>query len=282
MKKALSHGKELPVRIRELTRIDDCRRLPDIQLQVWGHSERDLTPAHQYRISSTMGGILLGAYVGKELAGFVYSFPAIWNGELVQHSHHLGVLPKFQGYGLGKALKWAQRDWALRRGYSRITWTFDPLQAKNAHLNFHALGGMCRTYLPDFYGMGSALNLGPKIPTDRLLMEWRIREKRLEGLRRGDVESINLAAIAKALEKRAEGPDSRPASPELELYKKRFLAEMPPNIRDWREKKRHDLIAVWQKDLRRVLTHYFSRGYAVVDFIYGDRSFYVLERPRVR
>ena len=282
MRKALSRDKGLHVRIRELTRIQDCRRLPDVQLRVWGHSERDLTPTHQYRISAGMGGILLGAFIKGELAGFVYSFPAIFNGELVQHSHHLGVLPQFQGYGIGKALKWAQRDWALKRGYNRITWTFDPLQARNAHLNFHALGGVCRTYLPDFYGRGSALNLGPKIPTDRLLMEWLIREKRLEKLRRGDVESIELTALAKALFKKTDRPDSRPASPKLELHDKRILAEMPPDIRGWREKKRHDLIAAWQTGLRRVLTRYFSLGYAVVDFVLGDRCFYVLERRHFR
>jgi len=282
MRKALSHDKGLHVRIRELTRIQDCRRLPDVQLLVWGHSERDLTPTHQYRISSRMGGILLGAFIEKELAGFVFSFPAIFSGELVQHSHHLGVLPKFQGYGIGKALKWAQRDWALKRGYNRITWTFDPLQARNAHLNFHALGGLCRTYLPDFYGMGSALNLGPKIPTDRLLMEWLIREKRLGKIRRGHVPSTEQTASAKALVKKTDRPDSRPASPKLGLQDKRILAELPPDIKGWRKEKRHDLIAAWQTGLRCVLTHYFGLGYAVVDFAFGDRCFYVLERRRLR
>jgi predicted GNAT superfamily acetyltransferase len=280
MRKALSPKERLHARIRELNRIQDCLRLPDVQLQVWGHSERDLTPAHQYLISTRMGGILLGAFIKGDLAGFAYSFPAIWNGELIQHSHHLGVLPKFQGYGMGKALKWAQRDWALTRGFSRITWTFDPLQARNAHLNFHALGGICRNYLPNFYGMGSALNLGPKIPTDRLLMEWLIREGGLERIRRGDVQSIDPAALAMALEKKTGRPDSWPASPKLNLRERQILAEMPPNIKDWREKKRLDLIAAWQTGLRRVLTRYFSLGYAVVDFIHGDRCFYVLERRR--
>jgi predicted GNAT superfamily acetyltransferase len=280
MRKALSPKERLHARIRELNRIQDCLRLPDVQLQVWGHSERDLTPAHQYLISTRMGGILLGAFIKGDLAGFAYSFPAIWNGELIQHSHHLGVLPKFQGYGMGKALKWAQRDWALTRGFSRITWTFDPLQARNAHLNFHALGGLCRTYLPDFYGKGSALNLGPRIPTDRLLMEWLIREKRLERVRRGELQTIEPTAMAKALEKKTDSPDSRPANPKLQLRDRRFLAEIPPDIKAWREKKRYDLIVAWQTGLRRVLTRYFSLGYAVVDFIHGDRCFYVLERRR--
>ena len=282
MRKETSQGNKVQVRIREITRIEDCRLLPDIQVQVWGHSERDLTPAHQYRISATMGGILLGAFVKGELAGFVYSFPAIFNGELVQHSHHLGVLPKFQGTGIGKALKWAQRDWALKRGYKLITWTFDPLQARNAHLNFHALGGICRTYLPDFYGMGSALNLGPKIPTDRLLMEWLIREKRVAERRKGIFDAYKQAGLPRALERKTVSPVSKPTSPRSNLQDRRILAEVPPDINGWRKKKRQDLIAAWQRGLRRVLTHYFSRGYAIVDFLFDDRSFYVLERRRFK
>jgi predicted GNAT superfamily acetyltransferase len=273
-----SSEKRPPVRIRELVEIEDCRQLPDLLVQVWGLSERDLTSAFHYRISALMGGILLGAFSQGELAGFVYSFPAIFEGELVQHSHHLAVLPKFQGYGIGKALKWAQRDWAIKRGYHRITWTFDPLQAKNANLNFHALGGICRNHLPNFYGMGSALNLGPRIPTDRLLIEWPIREKRLERIRRGERKSDRPTALPKALERKTDGPDSRPVGPRLKLQDERLLAEVPPSIRAWREKKRFDLIAAWQAGLRQVLTHYFDRGYAVGDFLFGDRCYYVLER----
>jgi predicted GNAT superfamily acetyltransferase len=212
----------------------------------------------------------------------VYSFPAIFEGKLVQHSHHLAVLPKFQGYGIGKALKWAQRDGAVKRGYDCITWTFDPLQAKNANLNFHALGGICRTYLPDFYGMGSALNLGPRIATDRLLMEWLIREKGVARIRRGRSENYEPGSLPKALEKRSPSPDSRPVSPRLTLHDKCILAEVPLAIKDWRKEKKFDLIAAWQAGLRRVLTHYFSSGYAVVNFLFGDRSYYMLERRRSR
>jgi predicted GNAT superfamily acetyltransferase len=269
--------KRLPVRIRELNKIEDCRRLPDVQVLVWGHSERDLTPAHQYRISARTGGIVLGAFIKRELTGFVYSFPAVFDGKPVQHSHHLAVLPRFQGYGIGKALKWAQRDWAIRRGYSLVTWTFDPLQAINANLNFHTLGGICRTYLPNFYGMGSALNLGPKIPTDRLLIEWPIRLQRVERTRRGLRQSYEPTALPKALEKRTASPDAWPASPRLKLRGKCLLVEVPSDIKAWSADKKLDLIAAWQTNLRRTLTHYFSQGYAVVDFLSGSRCFYVLE-----
>ena len=92
---------------------EEFEKLLHIQRVVWKHEDIDLTPVHQFAVSSRMGGILLGAYVGPELAGFVYSFPAVFKGESCQHSHLLAVLPDFQGCGLGKALKWAQREEAV-------------------------------------------------------------------------------------------------------------------------------------------------------------------------
>ncbi|MBC7350575.1 MAG: GNAT family N-acetyltransferase, partial [Candidatus Aminicenantes bacterium] len=159
------------VSIRKLSGKDEFARLIDIQRVVWKHPDLDLTPVHQFCISSFMGGLVLGAFVEEELAGFVYSFPAIYKGKFCHHSHLLAVLPQFQGYGLGKKLKWAQRREVLKLGLDLITWTYDPMQGQNANLNFHTLGVICRNYLPDFYGETPQLRLGPGIPTDRLLVE---------------------------------------------------------------------------------------------------------------
>jgi predicted GNAT superfamily acetyltransferase len=193
-----------PVRVRQLTHYSEFEKLINIQRHVWNHDEEDLTPVHQFCITSRMGAILLGAYVGEKLAGFVYSFPAVFNGKLIQHSHLLAVLPQYRGLGLGKKLKWAQRETALKRGYDLITWTVDPLQAKNANLNIHGLGAVTRTYLKDFYGRESALILGPGIPTDRFLMEWPIKERGVEQRRKNKFPGLNPAHPARALERAAE------------------------------------------------------------------------------
>jgi predicted GNAT superfamily acetyltransferase len=270
--------------IRTLTRYADFRKLVYIQQQVWGHDDTDITPTHQFCISSIMGAIILGAFVGNELAGFVYSFPAVLGKEIIQHSHMLAVLPQYRGCGIGKKLKWAQRDRALKLGYGRITWTVDPLQARNANLNFHTLGAVCRTYLRDFYGRDSALVLGPGIPTDRLLMEWPIRQKRVGMRRRGKIRGPQSKVIAKALEKiPPKGPRRQkstekfalPGKPVLTLDDRLLLAEVPPAIDALRGKPQ--VIAAWQKALRLVLEHYFGRGYVAVDFIFGGRCFYLLK-----
>ncbi len=268
--------KALDLRIRRLTAYKDFKKLPNIQRRVWRHDETDLTPTHQFCISAITGAIILGAFVREDIVGFVFSFPAVHERALCQHSHLLAVLPRYQGYGIGKRLKWAQRAWAMKLGYDRITWTVDPLQAKNANLNIHTLGAVTSNYLRNFYGLDSKLNLGPGIPTDRFLMEWRIREKRVGERRRGRFEVFEEETLPKALERRARTTEILPGRTRLGFKEKVILAEVPGNIHSWRG--RHEPTASWQRALRRVFDHYFGRGYAVVDFLSGDRCFYVLAK----
>lgn len=264
------------IRIRKLNRHSDFEKLVDIQRAVWKHEDEDLIPTHQFRISSKMGGILLGAYVGEELVGFVFSFPAVFEKKLCQHSHLLAVMPRYQGSGVGKTLKWAQRERALKLGYDLITWTMDPLQAKNANLNFHTLGAMTKTYLPHFYGATPALTLAPNIPTDRILIEWPIRKKKVETRRRGKYDEYDEAMLQKALEKKPGDQDSLPDSPRLSLKEKLILVEVPRQIKVMGIKPH--FVSAWQTSLRKVLSRYFGRGYAVSDFLFGERCFYVLEK----
>jgi predicted GNAT superfamily acetyltransferase len=267
-----------------LVYFEEFEKLVGIQRAVWKHGDLDITPVHQFAISSRMGGILLGAYVGPELAGFVYSFPADFRGKRCQHSHLLAVLPEYQGCGLGKALKKAQRQEALARGYDLITWTFDPLQSRNANLNLQALGAFTRTYMPNFYGLTPSLILAPGLPTDRLLIEWPIKtvdvRDRLEGRKKRSpaYEPERLPMALKRKTDRGDGPPA-PARPSLELDARVVLVEVPPDIKAVTAAD-PGLTAAWQKALRRVMTAYFSRGYRAEHFIFDERSFYVLARRR--
>ena len=266
------------VLIRRLREYPEFERLRGIQREVWKHTDADLTPTHQYCIHSRVGAIVLGAFVDGALAGFVYSFPALLDGVRTQHSHLLGVLPEFRRLGIGKKLKLAQRREVLKQGISLITWTYDPMQARNANLNLNALGARSRSYLPNLYGTKTALCLGPGIPTDRLLVEWRIGEKK--AIRKGATEKNRVGgpSLPKALERASATGDGfpMPAPPRLGLKDKTVLAEIPPDVLSLRE--RPDLIAAWQAGLRRIMMSYFKRGYAAVDFLSGERCFYVLRR----
>ena len=272
------------IKVRILDTFEEFEKLIPIQRAVWRHDDLDLTPVHQFCVSSRMGGILLGAFSGRELAGFVYSFPALFRGKHGQHSHLLAVRPEFQGQGIGKVLKWAQRKETLRRGYEFLTWTFDPLQTRNANLNLQALGAISRTYFHNFYGLTPALCLGPGIPTDRLLIEWPIREARVRRRARGGMkkEELDAGMLPKALERRAkeEGANPRPGRPRLDLRDETLVVEVPRAIGRLRD--RPETIAEWQGRLRRVMTEYFGRGYRADHFIYGERCFYVLRREPSR
>lgn len=266
------------IQIKKLTRFEEFERCVAIQKEVWRHEDLHVTPVHLFCVTSHLGAILLGGFINGELAGFVYSFPAIFKGKLSHHSHLLAVLPEFQGYGIGKKLKWAQRDWVMRAGLDLVTWTVDPLQARNANLNLSTLGAVTRTYLPNFYGLTPSLTFGPGLPTDRFLMEWPVREKRVEMRRKEKAAAKTGAAwVPKAVEGvEGKGNLRNPGKPRLSLDNKILLVEILRDIKACG--KDYKLIAAWQDAVRRAMKHYFSRGYLVVDFIFGDRCFYVLEK----
>ncbi|MGB8953576.1 MAG: GNAT family N-acetyltransferase [Candidatus Aminicenantales bacterium] len=266
------------VKIRALKTLSDFDLCVHIQKKIWRHKDIDLTPVHQFCVSVQTGGILLGAFVEKEAAGFVYSFPAIFGRTFCQHSHLLAVMPEYQGYGIGKRLKWAQRAEALKRGFNLITWTFDPLQARNANLNIHSLGAVTQTYLSNFYGRMPALTFRQNMPTDRFFMEWWIKERRVELRRKEKNKTFKPENMAKALERRV-GPKSDVSSlepPRLFLKEGTLLVEAPRDIKELRLMP--PLVARWQSSIRRTMTHYFSRGYRVEDFFFGERCFYVLHK----
>src|SRR5882762_5287857 len=116
------------------------------------------------------GNYLAGAYDGPALRGASAGFFA-QDGHL--HSHITGIAVEYQGRGIGRMLKQHQREWALARGRTAISWTFDPLVARNAYFNLHSLGARVVDYLPDFYGaMEDRVNAGDA--SDRLYVVWAL------------------------------------------------------------------------------------------------------------
>ena len=117
------------------------------------------------------GGYLSGAYVKSSMVGAALAFPATNDG-LHLHSHMTAVLPEFRDQGVGYALKIDQWNWAKKKNYSHLSWTFDPLVRRNAKLNIAKLGVDISAYYPNFYGdMPDALNAGDE--SDRLMVSWR-------------------------------------------------------------------------------------------------------------
>ena len=118
------------------------------------------------------GAYLSGAFIDEKCVGAAFAFPATTNG-LHLHSHMTAVLDGYRNQGIGYALKIDQWFWAKKNNYKEITWTFDPLVARNAKLNLTKLGVDISNYYSNFYGdMPDALNAGDE--SDRLMASWKV------------------------------------------------------------------------------------------------------------
>jgi predicted GNAT superfamily acetyltransferase len=176
----------LPLRstvdIRALKIGEELRAIIPLQRAIWGYSDLEIDSSAVIAVASQFTGQVLGAFDGERLIGFSLALAALEAGRL--HSHRVGVLPDYQNLGVGRALKLAQREHALRQNISVIQWTFDPLQPRNAYFNIARLGVVAKTYLPNFYGVTSS-PLHGGLPTDRLLAEWHLASDRVQDILSG-------------------------------------------------------------------------------------------------
>jgi predicted GNAT superfamily acetyltransferase len=161
-----------PVEIRLVRTHDEFAACEAMSRDIWGAAERNVVARELLLTMQHNGGLVHGAFLPEgRLVGFCFGFLGMRDGQLRLCSHQLGVLPEFRGTGIGIALKQAQRYDALRQGCELVTWTFDPLEARNAYINLHRLGCIARVYDRDHYGaMEDDLNRG--LPSDRFEAEW--------------------------------------------------------------------------------------------------------------
>lgn len=271
--------------IRALTTLEECRRVAALEKEVWGYTDaEDVVPPPVLIVSVKRGGILLGAFDEADvMKGFVYSMPAVKDGRLTQWSHMLGVTRDARDGGLGLRLKLAQREHALAMGVDLIEWTFDPVQALNAHLNFAKLGVVVEEYEENVYGESSSpLHRGS--PTDRFVAEWWLMKPHVE--RRISaalsmmpvVRDATVAAAPLANPSVAAGSSLRPGPPDLSLAAPRILVEIPMGFAQMQEQD-PALALEWRMTTRAIFQAYLGRGYRVVDFFLSRearRGHYVL------
>lgn len=275
------------VRIRLARERPDYDACVELQRAVWGLDDLEITSAIQMIATTHAGGTVhLAETESGQPVGFAYAFPALSGGPHL-HSDMLAVLPEHQKRGVGVRLKWAQRDEALARGLRLITWTFDPLQAVNAHLNLRRLGAVATEFHQNFYGLTTA-SLHHGFPTDRLLVHWHLESPRVvERAAAGEPPPVvglpDLPAI-NDVKWQAGWPVS--SEPRLDMDAPEMLLEIPP---DWdvlcRSAPR--VAEDWQGKVRRALRAYFDQGYVAADFLPTEqagrevgrrRPFYVLRR----
>lgn len=162
-----------PLDIRPLDTVESVFAASEVLSRVWG-GDRTGMPANLLRALAHSGNYAFGVYDGDRMVGASVAFfgPPT---DPVLHSHITGLLPEYRGRGGGRSLKLHQRAWALEHGVQRITWTFDPLVARNAHFNLEVLGAHVTDYLVDHYGrMDDGVNRGDE--SDRLMVSWELAE----------------------------------------------------------------------------------------------------------
>lgn len=244
--------------IRNCEGFDELDACVQLQVATWGVDPSEATPRKSFLIAQKIGGQVIGAFDteipgatpqgGPEsLVGFAFSLPGVKSGKEnppltpspYLHSHMLAVKPEWRNRGIGAQLKRQQRLEALSRGITRMEWTFDPLEIKNAFLNIHKLGAVVREYRVNFYGVSSS-RLQGGLPTDRLLAEWQLDSRRVEAILAGrpQEQCIVLEQIL-----------------------------VPASIHQWKASNEHKerALAV-QSENRSKFQQAFAQGLAVIDF----------------
>ncbi|HSB09618.1 MAG TPA: hypothetical protein VLM38_09050 [Blastocatellia bacterium] len=287
--------------IREVRGEAEFHAIEDLQKEAWSFSDLDIVPAATLIATQHAGGILLGAFEDGLMIGFAYAFPAFEEGRTSMHSHMLAVKPEYRNFQAGFYLKLAQRERTIESGLDEITWTFDPLQSLNAHLNFTKLGVISNRYIVNFYGEETSSPLHQGFGTDRLWVRWLLNSDRVKQRisEQRSVHSIDSAARRRSV---LSGPSARledasileaalvyseDARPRLAEFESRLSSatstiEIPHNINALKERE-PKLGTEWREATRAAFLAAMNAGLVVEDLLRVEcdpfpRWFYLLRR----
>lgn len=248
---------------RDIKESSEFREVERLQKVVWGSEDLDILPALAMKPLVEVGGILVGAFLDEKMIGFVLGFAGRHGNKNIIHSDMLAVLPEYRSYGLGFRLKLAQRERALATGIDTMTWTFDPLRALNANLNFARLGVTASRYEIDYYGKTSSVL--HQLGTDRLWVTWVLNSKRTIARIEPNVGSSETSIPKDSVKLVAVDEKQQPRSID-ELNSENALIEIPTNL-DELLKQQPSLAADWRMATREAFTRALSADYIVHDFI---------------
>src|SRR5881296_2987055 len=254
--------KQRSIVIRDLESLEDLQQAEAVEREVWALADRDVLPMTMAVATKAAGSIWIGAFDGHEMAGFAFGFLGMEQGHQMLHSHMLAVREPYRDLDVGHTLKLAQRDRALAMRIQEITWTFDPLQSKNAHLNFGKLGVISDRYKIDFYGPETSSVLH-RNSTDRLWVRWPLSSRRVqERLQGKDKRAELLDVLSRLLPLIRFNGDGKPARTDLDaaLTRQRIAIEIPSDIVSI-EQKNSALAHEWRDATRWAFTEALKAGF---------------------
>jgi predicted GNAT superfamily acetyltransferase len=271
------------ITLRSLSSPADYLAAVELQKLTWGRDSSEIAPLSILKIAQKVGGVSAGAFAPDgRLLGFVFGLTGVRDGKPVHWSHMLAVAPESRDLGLGTRLKLYQRELLLPLGVELVEWTFDPLEARNAHVNFNHLGAGVSAYVRDMYEGETGSDLAKGIGTDRLIVAWRIASQRVVDViagRRPETTQYRDAPIANPCGAEIELP---PLGPPVDGGMKNLPVvriETPANIQAIKDSD-PNAGAAWRASTRRAFEHYLPSGF-VVDAFFRDpdgRCYYGLIR----
>jgi chorismate synthase len=252
-------SQEMGITLRPFASLADFAACVELQRATWGRNFSDVVPLSILKVTQKAGGIAAGAFSPEgRLLAFVHGLAGWAGGRPFHWSHMLAVDATARDLGLGTRLKLYQRAILLAAGVEEVRWTFDPLEARNAHLNFNHLGAEVAEYVEDMYAGEEGSELFEGIGTDRFILSWKIAGARVAGAlvdrREGAAEPFREAPVVNP----GAAIEDLPAAA-------RVRVEIPPSIQDF--KAAHpDAAPAWRETTRRAFQHYLARGYRVEAF----------------
>lgn len=266
--------------IRPLVTAAELRACVALQEATWGQGFAERVPYAVLWFSRRIGGVLLGAFDGDTLLGFVFGMTGWREGRPLHWSDMLAVRADARDRGIGMQLKRAQRALLIERGVQEANWTFDPLESRNAHLNFTRLGVIAREYIRDVYG-DSDSPLHGVIGTDRLVAEWRLASERVEQRLASAASNdapVSFAALPAINRITVEDGVPHCGAVDTTLDAPRLALLIPGSIQALKTGDRNAALA-WRACTRTAFEAYLERGYVVTELVRQDEqvSVYILE-----
>lgn len=264
---------DAPIAIRPLRTQRELQACVNLQQETWGRDFTDVVPPSILKVSQRIGGVAAGAFdASDQLLGFVYGLTGVENGRIVHWSDMLAVRPEARNLGLGRRLKEYQRRTVRDLGAVVIYWTYDPLVARNAHLNFNVFGVRVSEYVMDMYG-DTASTLHRGIGTDRFIVAWPAPDDDM----RDQLDANHAAGASRELR---EAPILNPNSVLPERLELRGWArvEVPTDINALQEQDAEQA-ASWRRSTRAAFQRAREAGLTVRGFVVDDcahRGYYLL------